>query len=391
MDAIQLVLDQIPIKHDIVSQFIFLGVFQGFFVASIIIFKANKSIISLKLIGYFLIAFCLVLFDQYLCYTGLMKYTIYLNDTSEPLVLLWAPLLYLFIRNVLEKERLRFRTTWYHFLLPLAYALSQIGYYAHPRSVKINAYIAAYFPDMKHLHTPKNLDYGYQLIKDEFRWILLLSGLVYTFLCLRVLLKKGPTSKPKKRKGGMDTYRFSRNVLVPFILLMLIAFIIFLNHENDLGDHYIGMVQAAIVFMISIMVFSESRFFQKSWVVDKYEALKAQNDSLKIEEIKAFMQRNDYFAKPDISLKELSSSLGSNVNHVSKVINLETGNNFNEFINSYRIELAKRKLLSSEYGQLTIEAIGNSVGFKSKSAFYNAFKHFTGVSPKVFRENMKMS
>ncbi len=198
MELTQTVLDQIPIRHDVVSQFILLGVFQGLFVGTIILIKATRAVIPIKLIGYFLFAFCLVLLDDYLCYTGLMKYTIYLNDTSEPLVLLWAPLLYLFVLNVLKKKELQFRTTWYHFMVPLLYCLTQIGYYAHPEAVKINAYISAYFPDIKHLSTPDHLSYTYQLVKDEFRWILLSVGLFYTFLSARIIFKKTDKTQLKK-------------------------------------------------------------------------------------------------------------------------------------------------------------------------------------------------
>ncbi len=391
MELAQTVLDQIPIRHNAVSQFILLGVFQGFFVGGIILLKATRAVIPIKLIGYFLFAFCLVLLDDYLCYTGLMKYTIHLNDASEPLVLLWAPLMYLFILNVLEKKELRFRTGWYHFLIPLVYAITQIGYYAHPESVKINAYISAYFPDIKHVSTPDNLHYGYQLVKDEFRWILLSVGVFYTFLSLRVVLKKTNRNPLKKTANEISKYHFSRNIVVIFMALLGIAYTIFLNYENDLGDHYIGIVQTIVVLVISFMICSESRFFQKSWIADKYEALNTQANILTIENVIEFVEKENYYLKSDASLKDLSQALQSNVNVLSKVINLHTGKNFNEFINGYRVDLSKKRLLDESYAHLTVEAIGNSVGFKSKSAFYKAFKLVTNNSPRAYIQNNKVS
>lgn len=390
MELTQSVLDQITIRHDVVSQFILLGVFQGFFVAAVILLKATRDVIPVKLIGYFLIAFCLVLLDDYLCYTGLMKYVIHLNDTSEPLVLLWAPLLYLFTLNVLEKKKLKFRTIWYHFVIPVVYCLTQIGYYAHPESVKMNAYISAYFPDIKHLPTPDDLSYSYQLVKDEFRLILLTVGIFYSILSTRIILKKSQDSI-KTNPIGINKYNFSRNIIIIFFVLMIMAFTIFLNFDNDLGDHYIAIVQVVVVFTISFMIFSESRFFQKSWIADKYDALNNQTNTLKIEDVIQFVEREDYYTRSDASLKDLSKSLNSNVNYISKVINHKTGKNFNEFINSYRIELSKSRLLDKAFEHLTIEAIGNSVGFKSKSAFYKAFKQFTNDSPRAFKENANLS
>lgn len=164
-----------------------------------------------------------------------------------------------------------------------------------------------------------------------------------------------------------------------------------MNFDNDLGDHYIGIVQTMIVLIISFMIFSESRFFQKSWITDKYEALNTQADILKIEDVIQFVETENYYLKSDASLKDLSVQLNSNVNLLSKVINHHTGKNFNEFINGYRINLSKKRLLDKNYAHLTIAAIGNSVGFKSKSAFYNAFKQLTNDSPKAYMQNNKVS
>jgi len=391
MESFQSILDQIPIRHDFISHFILFGVVQGFFVALIILTKTTKNIIPVKLIGYFLLSFSLVLLDDYLCYTGLMKFTIELNDSTEPLVLLWAPLIYLFIYGALEKKTLSFRKSWPHFLIPLLYFISQIGYYAHPNSVKLNAYISAYFPKIKHLQTPENLNYYYQLIKDEFRWIVLSIGVFYTILSFRIVLRKSKKGLSRISNKGINKYHFSRNILFIFFGLMLMALAIFLNFENDLGDHYIGIFQTIIVFTISYMILSGSHLFQKSWTADKYESLNATTSTLQITDVIEYVEKEDYHINPNASLNDLSKSLNSNVNHISKLINLNTGKNFNEFINAYRIDLSKKRLIDKNYEHLTIEAIGNSVGFKSKSAFYKAFKQLTGTSPKSFKQNSNLS
>jgi len=47
--------------------------------------------------------------------------------------------------------------------------------------------------------------------------------------------------------------------------------------------------------------------------------------------------------------------------------------------------------LDKKYQHLTIEAIGNSVGFTSKASFYNAFKKHVAISPKAFIKAQKPS
>lgn len=58
------------------------------------------------------------------------------------------------------------------------------------------------------------------------------------------------------------------------------------------------------------------------------------------------------------------------------------GQNFCDFINSYRVEEAKKILLKKN--NLSIEGIGYEVGFKAKTTFYTSFKKFTGKPPTKY-------
>jgi YesN/AraC family two-component response regulator len=90
------------------------------------------------------------------------------------------------------------------------------------------------------------------------------------------------------------------------------------------------------------------------------------------------------FLNPRMALQEVSSLLEVSANNLSQVINEKTGFNFNDYINTFRIEEAKNILTSREYQKLTIEAIAAKAGFNSKSPFYMAFKKHTGMTPKEF-------
>jgi AraC-like DNA-binding protein len=96
------------------------------------------------------------------------------------------------------------------------------------------------------------------------------------------------------------------------------------------------------------------------------------------------------YLNPKLSLPEVSSILDITTNNLSQVINEKTGLNFNDYINSYRVEEAKRILSSFEYQKLTIDAIAKKAGFNSRSPFYNAFKKHTGMTPKEFAAIQKL-
>lgn len=89
---------------------------------------------------------------------------------------------------------------------------------------------------------------------------------------------------------------------------------------------------------------------------------------------------------PDFSLERLAMLAGSKYKYVSQVINEHYQLNFNNFLNAYRIkEACKRMRDMDNYGNFTIEAISESVGFKSRSTFVTSFKRITGLTPSQYQ------
>lgn len=88
---------------------------------------------------------------------------------------------------------------------------------------------------------------------------------------------------------------------------------------------------------------------------------------------------------PEFSVERLAELAGSRYKLVSQVINETCQMNFSSFLNEYRIKEACRRMSDREhYGNFTIEAISQGVGFKSRASFINAFKKFTGLTPSQF-------
>ena len=87
-------------------------------------------------------------------------------------------------------------------------------------------------------------------------------------------------------------------------------------------------------------------------------------------------------------MNTLANDLEINRNYISQVINESFNQNFSNFLNGYRI-IEARKILSSINLNFTIEAIAGMVGFKSKTAFNNAFKKYVGVTPSFYLNSIK--
>ena len=114
--------------------------------------------------------------------------------------------------------------------------------------------------------------------------------------------------------------------------------------------------------------------------------LNASQIEIYLEKIISEIEQHTPYLDKDLTLRKFAQDIGIHPHHVSRVINEKLGLNFSNFINRYRVEFAKKLLDRDLLQKYTIAGIGNEAGFNSRSAFYNSFKKFTGMSPGDFVE-----
>ena len=96
------------------------------------------------------------------------------------------------------------------------------------------------------------------------------------------------------------------------------------------------------------------------------------------------MQKDKIYLKNDFTLDKLSKLLNTNRHYISQVINERFEQNFNSFINEFRVKESMRLMAKPEYSKYTIEVIFKKVGFNSSSVFNAAFKKVTSVTPSAY-------
>jgi AraC-like DNA-binding protein len=85
--------------------------------------------------------------------------------------------------------------------------------------------------------------------------------------------------------------------------------------------------------------------------------------------------------EPELTLAELAQRLRLHPAQLSKIINLGCGQNFNDFVNRYRVEEAQRKLADPRFAHYSLVGVALESGFNSKSTFNRVFKKLTGQVP----------
>ena len=96
------------------------------------------------------------------------------------------------------------------------------------------------------------------------------------------------------------------------------------------------------------------------------------------------MQEDKPHLDPKLKLDHLASQAELTRHTLSRLLNEEYAHGFAHYVKSYRLEEAKRLILTRN--ELSLEGIGYEAGFNSKSAFYEAFKNEVGMTPARFKK-----
>ncbi|WBX70401.1 helix-turn-helix domain-containing protein [Tenacibaculum retecalamus] len=180
---------------------------------------------------------------------------------------------------------------------------------------------------------------------------------------------------------------------IVFILIMHIR-LIFYSFYLELLE---AIINVGFLYWVSIRGISQQNVKPLIQVIEKeIEKTQTEDDNVSrkqktnedlevVEKIEQYFLNQKEYLKPDLTIADVSKCINEHPKRVSLAINIVTKKNFKSYINSYRIEEAKRLLKDNSTSNYSIEGIGLEVGFKSKSVFYNAFKKETGLTPINFK------
>ena len=105
-----------------------------------------------------------------------------------------------------------------------------------------------------------------------------------------------------------------------------------------------------------------------------------------LEKLQWTVSTEKLYLDANLSLSQLAKSVRMSPTLVSDLINRGLGQNFNDYINRYRVETIIKRLSDQNYSHLSILAIALDNGFNSKATFNRVFKKITGKSPSEYRK-----
>ena len=353
-----------------------IGISQGVFLAVLLLMKQGKTLINLPLIIYIL------LMSASLTNTLLMSVGIslslfgfaYLADLCN---LAYGLLIFLYTRNKIKgKPVLKKQDLW----LLVPFTLYFI-------------YYLLFYKDVPYSNTTGYLNSGIEFGGHIGEWLFeVVVNIGFLIASLHLLRKYHWQIRQNYSAIEKINFIVTRNLLI--VCFIVYAFETLLILLLAVGFHVAEASYYIIYGLFSLTLFAfgyNELIYSNSVPVfvikeEKYKKSTLKSDSSKqiAENLLTYMQEHKPYLNPDITLKNLSELIGEQPHILSQVINENFNQNYYEFINSYRIEEAKRLLKETEYKNYTLTAIGFEAGFNSKSAFYAAFKKSTGSTPAKY-------
>jgi len=263
-------------------------------------------------------------------------------------------------------------------IMSYEYALQGIGYIDKNLelsvlliiSVSIAYLVAGYWLLRKHLQRVKN--HYSTLAGVDLKW---LRVLLY---CIAVVILLSSVA---------DLVRNHLDIIPPDLSINMI-YVIILAGLTYVGFH--GIRQTRIFYEDQVDVLGSDSHAVKSG--DNQSSMnQITGREFPMEEdyqkLIRYMEKEKPYQDDNLTIALLSRQTGMKPRYLSQLINKNTGKNFFDFVNSFRIMEFKARIRQEQNSKYTLLTIAYDCGFNSKATFNRAFKQHTGHTPSEFLHN----
>lgn len=206
---------------------------------------------------------------------------------------------------------------------------------------------------------------------------------IYIHLLVYIIYSNYLYIKIKKNIKEMSK---SQNYIISWLRWVIVSMLfIWMTYVLNIIDEAVPYIVGPLVYTLVIYTVSYKAFELKIIELNG-DSFKVAEDMMFFKEIKALLEKNKLFLYNELSLASISKETGYSPKLISSVINQHAKKNFNDFVNHYRIEEAKKLLKLPDSNKYTIASIAFDSGFNSLSSFNSAFKKIEGSTPSQFRK-----
>ncbi len=365
---------------NIYSVLTILGAVQGIFLAVVLLIQKRANPTPNRLLSSLILTVVFSLGVVSLLLSKVFEPGIVLYPIATPLPILVGVLLYLYVKSVTIPDYIFTVKESIHFGWYLLHFLILVPFYFYSYDEQMDFIYQLYLGD------PEQLERATVFFRVAIRF-------AYVIMSLRLLFKYRKLVKQAFSDVEEKQLNWLRNLIFAYFLLspLVITFRILDLHIEVmfLIAVYLSIINYLIgfYFLKYQEIYSDVNEFIKKTIKYERSGLTKEKAELLKEEVSSLIESNSIYTEPKLTAKDLADRLGISTHILSELLNEYFKQSFYDFINSRRVEEAKKLLSEKESKNMTVLAVAFEVGFNSKSTFNSVFKKFTGMTPSQYKSS----
>ena len=367
------------INYNIISTIHIFGFLQGLILGLLLLRISRRKNRSTLFLALFVLTYSYCFIPIILEDMNILTYYPRLQVLPRPGEWLLAALFFMYIQEISILENKKIKYWW---LYPGGFILLiQIIVFFLPVSTKLEISNAIWYRPLfllGHIYSTAILIYGIQILRKH-------------------------TKEVENQYSNVESKNllWVRRFLIFAVFLFAMHFIAFFTYESTTvrviyaGMNVFMLYWASIHGVIQLNILpatsqkgADSGLIHPSKPNTESPLLSFKEMQKILNKVEHYIKDSEAFVDRHLTIANVSEVLKVHPKRISMSINQVRQENFNTYINRYRIEKAEKMLMDKNKGNLSIEGIGYEVGFQSKSTFYSAFKRITGTTPNRYKERL---
>ena len=337
--------------------------------------------LSDKFLGWIMFILAMELQDYTFGFAGINVLWNELNGFPRGVSLLFGPVVYFYFRSQVNRNFKLKKVHLWHFL-PYAFAFF---------------YELIPFIQGQEAVEALRSSWHFEILSPLERIVRIASFVYYLSRCIIIYKRYREWSLNQFSNTDLISFNWFRNFIYGMIFWLIFREAMnIVDAAMDLEfyqDWWWNLALVAVAYYIGLAGYSQNQpskiYFEVNAETDPSlttEPSETESPEAKdiADKLKSLMEDDRLFIQPDLNLQELARQLKINSVKLSATINQVFGKNFNEYINTYRIEEFIRLYSEDENKKYTLLSMALDSGFNSKATFNRAFRKIKGVSPKEF-------
>jgi AraC-like DNA-binding protein len=360
----------------ITSTLLLIGIFQTTF----LLHTLSQSILAKhkrEELQIFFLLLALSFLDGIFLEEGIYLNFPFLFMLLTPICFLLAPLFYIYVlRNTYPTLELNFSVLKKHSIVPIIMVMLHIPFYLlYDNTEKIAILMGADYQDF----------YTYFIVELIKVFTVLISIFYHILSYKRITLHQ---QYIKENFSSVEDYSFKWMQKMILGLLGIVLFCVVNKIFNVSYLNEIPIVLWMLVFNWQVVVHVENNLnIEDEPITAKKSSIDISPNELKLMAFKLeeLINEKKLYLNLALKLEDVANEMGVSRQKISEVLNQYMKTTFYDYINTKRVELAKKLLLDEKYdGNLLMLSL--DCGFKSRSVFYTAFKKNTDLTPSQYKK-----